>query len=44
MIFGTGDALGLVTTTADARFIRAAAAQGVMLAVVLHPPARLQGQ
>jgi hypothetical protein len=44
MIFGTGDALSVVTTTADARFVRAAAAQGVILAVFLHSPARLQGQ
>ena len=44
MVFGTGDALGVVTTTADARFVRFATAQGVILAVYLHPPSRLQGQ
>jgi hypothetical protein len=44
IIFGTGDALGVVTTTADGRFVRAAAAQGVTLAVFLHPPGRFRGQ
>jgi hypothetical protein len=44
MIFGTGDALGFVTATADGRFVRAAAGQGVVLSVFLHPPARFQGQ
>lgn len=44
IIFGTGDALGVVTATADGKFVRAAAAQGVTLAVFLHPPSRFQGR
>jgi hypothetical protein len=44
IIFGTGDALGVVTATADGRFVRAAAGQGVTLSVFLHPPARFRGQ
>jgi hypothetical protein len=44
IIFGTGDALGVVTVTSDGRFVRAAAGQGLNLAVFLHPPGRLQGK
>ena len=44
IIFGTGDALGVVTATADGRFVRGAAGQGVILNVFLHPPARFQGR
>lgn len=44
IIFGTGDSLGIVTATADGRFVRAAAGQGVILSVFLHAPARFQGQ
>jgi uncharacterized protein with PIN domain len=43
IIFGTGDALGVVTATADGRFVRAAAGQGVTLAVFLHAPGRFRG-
>jgi hypothetical protein len=43
IIFGTGDALGVVTTTGDAQALRAAAGQGVTFAAYLHPPARLKG-
>jgi hypothetical protein len=44
IIFGTADALGIVTITSDGRFVRAAAGQGVILAVFLHPPGRFRGQ
>ena len=43
IILGTGDRLGVVTMTADARAIRAASAQGVSFAVYLHPPYPLIG-
>jgi hypothetical protein len=44
IIFGTGDAFGVVTTSGDGRALRSAAAQGVTFAAFLHPPARLTGQ
>ena len=44
IIFGTGDALGIVTMTADERFIRAASAQGVDFACYLHAPVPLAGK
>ncbi len=44
MIFGTGDALGAVTATTDGSFVRAAAAQGVVLNAVVFPQFRLQGR
>jgi hypothetical protein len=44
IIFGTGDALGIVTATSDGRFVRAAAGQGLALSVFLHPPGRFQGK
>jgi hypothetical protein len=44
IIFGTGDALGVVTTTGDAQALRSAAAQGVTFAAYVHPPARLTGR
>jgi hypothetical protein len=44
IIFGTGDALGIITVTSDGRFVRAAAGQGVILAVFLHPPGRFRGK
>jgi hypothetical protein len=44
IIFGTGDALGAMTATSDAKFVRAAAAQGVTVAAVVFPHFRLQGR
>ena len=44
IIFGTGDALGVVTMTGDGQALRSAAGQGVTFAAFLHPPARLTGQ
>jgi hypothetical protein len=44
IIFGTGDALGVITATSDAKAVRAAAAQGVAFNVFLHPPAPLTGR
>jgi hypothetical protein len=43
IIFGTGDALAAVTATTDARFVRAAAAQGVVIAAAVFPQFRLRG-
>jgi hypothetical protein len=43
IIFGTGDALGVVTMTGDGQALRSAAGQGVMFAAFLHAPARLVG-
>jgi hypothetical protein len=43
IIFGTGDKLGIVTMTGDGKFVRAAAGQGVVFSVFIHPPARFQG-
>lgn len=41
MIFGTGDSLRAVTMTANSRFIRAAANQGVQYSVFIHQPRAL---
>ncbi|XP_017296087.1 UPF0415 protein C7orf25 homolog [Kryptolebias marmoratus] len=41
MIFGTGDSLRAVTMTANSRFIRAAANQGVHYSVFIHQPRAL---
>lgn len=41
MIFGTGDSLRAVTMTANSRFIRAAANQGVRYSVFVHQPRAL---
>ena len=38
IILGTGDQLGIITTTADAKAVRAASAQGVNFLVYIHPP------
>lgn len=43
IIFGTGDKLGIKTITGDRDFRNAAAAQGVVLDVVVHPYARYLG-
>ncbi|MFM6007377.1 MAG: DUF1308 domain-containing protein [Sphaerospermopsis kisseleviana] len=43
IILGTGDQLGIVTTTADAKAVRAASAQGVDFLVYIHPPFPLTG-
>lgn len=44
IILGTGDQLGIVTMTADAKAVRAASAQGVDFNVYLHPPFPLTGR
>lgn len=41
MIFGTGDSLRAVTMTANSRFVRAAANQGVRYSVFIHQPRAL---
>lgn len=41
MIFGTGDSLRAVTMTANSRFVRAAANQGVRFSVFIHQPRAL---
>lgn len=41
MIFGTGDTLRAVTMTANSRFVRAAANQGVRYTVFIHQPRAL---
>uniref|UniRef100_A0A1A7XU24 Chromosome 7 open reading frame 25 n=2 Tax=Iconisemion striatum TaxID=60296 RepID=A0A1A7XU24_9TELE len=41
MIFGSGDTLKAVTMTANSRFIRAAANQGVCFSVFIHQPRAL---
>lgn len=41
MIFGTGDTLRAVTMTANSRFVRAAANQGVRYSVFIHQPRAL---
>lgn len=41
MIFGTGDSLRAVTMTANSRFVRAAANQGVHYSVFIHQPRAL---
>jgi type IV secretory pathway component VirB8 len=43
IILGTGDQLGIVTITADAKAVRAAYAQGVNFNVYIHPPFPLTG-
>ncbi|KAM6919528.1 UPF0415 protein C7orf25 homolog [Lycodopsis pacificus] len=40
-IFGTGDSLRAVTVTANSRFVRAAANQGVQYSVLIHQPRAL---
>ena len=44
IILGTGDKLGIVTLTADAKAIKAALAQGVDFKVYVHPPCPLTSQ
>lgn len=44
IILGTGDRLGIVTLTADAKAVKAALAQGVDFQVYVHPPCPLTGQ
>lgn len=41
LIFGTGDSLRAVTMTANSRFVRAAANQGVRYSVFIHQPRAL---
>ncbi|MEY3334921.1 MAG: hypothetical protein RLZZ176_3226, partial [Cyanobacteriota bacterium] len=43
IILGTGDQLNIFTTTADAKAVRAASAQGVDFQVYIHPPFPLTG-
>jgi predicted nucleic acid-binding protein len=43
IILGTGDQMGIVTITADAKAVRAASAQGVDFSVYLHSPYSLTG-
>lgn len=43
IILGTGDQMGIVTMTADAKAVRAASAQGVDFNVYLHSPYSLTG-
>jgi hypothetical protein len=43
IILGTGDRLSIITTTADAKAVRAASAQGVDFNVYIHPPCPLTG-
>jgi hypothetical protein len=43
IIFGTGDSLGAMTMTTDAKFVRGAAAQGVRFNVFVHAPVPLTG-
>jgi predicted nucleic acid-binding protein len=43
IILGTGDQMGIVTITADAKAVRAASAQGVDFNVYLHSPYSLTG-
>ena len=43
IILGTGDQMGIVTMTADAKAVRAASAQGVDFNAYLHPPYSLTG-
>ncbi|MCE2696335.1 MAG: DUF1308 domain-containing protein [Nostocales cyanobacterium LE14-WE4] len=43
IILGTGDQLNIFTTTADAKAVRAASAQGVDFHVYIHPPFPLTG-
>lgn len=43
IILGTGDQMGIVTMTADAKAVRAASAQGLDFNVYIHPPYPLTG-
>lgn len=44
IILGTGDQLGITTTTADAKAVRALRiGQGVDFSLYVHPPCRLTG-
>jgi hypothetical protein len=43
IIFGTGDALGALTLTADAKFIQGALAQGVAFMAHVHAAVPLKG-
>ncbi len=43
IILGTGDKLGIITLTADAKAVKAAVAQGVDFQVYIHPPCPLTG-
>ncbi|MGK7875805.1 MAG: DUF1308 domain-containing protein [Xenococcaceae cyanobacterium] len=43
IIFGTGDQLGIVTMTADAKAVRAISAQGLDLSVYIHSSCPLTG-
>ncbi|WP_277926138.1 DUF1308 domain-containing protein [Nostoc sp. FACHB-857] len=43
IILGTGDRLGIVTMTADAKAVRAALSQGVKFNVYIHQPCLLTG-
>lgn len=43
IILGTGDQMGIVTMTADAKAVRAASSQGVDFNVYLHLPYSLTG-
>jgi predicted nucleic acid-binding protein len=43
IILGTGDQMGIVTMTGDAKAVRAASAQGVNFNVYLHLPSPLTG-
>ena len=44
IILGTGDSLGIVTLTADAKAVKAASSQGVDFSVYVHPPYPLLGR
>lgn len=44
IILGTGDKLGIITLTADAKAVKAALAQGVDFQVFVHPPCPLTVQ
>ncbi|MGI2903165.1 DUF1308 domain-containing protein [Tolypothrix sp. VBCCA 56010] len=43
IILGTGDRLGIITITADAKAVRAASVQGVDFNVYIHSPCPLTG-
>jgi hypothetical protein len=43
IVFGTGDELGIVTTTSDRQAVSAARSQGIDFAVFFHAAIRLQG-
>jgi len=43
IVFGTGDRLGIITTTSDRRAVSAARSQGLDFAVFFHDAVRLQG-